>query len=302
MRLLDKRLLVVTGKGGVGKSTVAAAIALHTAQSGKRTLVCEINTSERVTAMLGKPPVGPEVKLLEENLWAVNVRPEESLREYALMVLKFKSVYRAVFENRLVRYFLRFIPSVAELVMLGKVLFHVKETVAGGGPRYDLVVMDAPATGHAVSFLSVPQVLMDTVPAGPLWNEARWMRDLLVDPKTTGAVLVSLPEEMPVNETIELETALRSKVKVKTDLVVLNGYFPPRFDERDLQALAGTPVLGAAKNHFDRAQLSLDSRSRLERAVAAPVVTVPRLFEEKLDRMALEKVAHALSSVLEDAP
>lgn len=302
MRLPDKRLLVVTGKGGVGKSTVAAAIALHTAQSGKRTLVCEINTQERVAAMLGKPAVGPEVKLLEENLWAVNVRPEEALREYALMILKFKSVYRAVFENRLVRYFLRFIPSVAELVMLGKVLFHVKETAPGGGHKYDLVVLDAPATGHAISFLSVPQVLMDTVPAGPLWNEAKWMRDLLVDPKVTGGVLVSLPEEMPVNETIELEAALRSKVKVKTDLVVLNGYIAPRFDERDLQALAGSPVLGAAKNHFDRAQLSLDSRNRLERAVAAPVVTVPRLHEDKLDRMALEKVAHALSSVLEDAP
>ena len=94
--------------------------------------------------------------MVEDNLWAVNVRPEEALREYALMVLKFKTVYRAVFENRLVRYFLRFVPSVAELVMLGKVLFHVKETSPGGGPRYDVVVMDAPATGHAISFLSGP--------------------------------------------------------------------------------------------------------------------------------------------------
>ncbi|HZN92891.1 MAG TPA: ArsA family ATPase [Myxococcales bacterium] len=300
MRLLDKRLLVVTGKGGVGKSAVASALALHSARSGKRTLLCEINAADRLTSLLGKP-VGPELSLVEDNLWAVNVRPEEALREYALMVLKFKSVYRAVFENRLVRYFLRFVPSVSELVMLGKVLFHVKET-QGGAPRYEVVVMDAPATGHAISFLQVPQVLLDTVATGPLWTEAKWMRDLLVDPKATAAVLVSLPEEMPVNETLELEDALRKKVKVGTALVVLNGYTSPRFDERDLQALGGTALHAVAKNHFDRAQLSLDSRGRLERAVAAPVATVPRLYEQTRGPPMVEKVADALARALESAP
>jgi anion-transporting ArsA/GET3 family ATPase len=300
MRLLDKRLLVVTGKGGVGKSAVAAALGLYAARSGKRTLVCEINSAQRLGGLYGKP-VGPELTLVEENLWAVNVRPEEALREYALMVLKFKSVYRAVFENRLVRYFLRFIPSVGELVMLGKVLYHVKE-MQGAGPRYEVVVMDAPATGHAVSFLQVPQVLLDTVSSGPLWSEAKWMRDLLVDPKATSAVLVSLPEEMPVNETLELEEALRKKVKVPTALVVLNGYIGPRFDERDLAALGGTALLSLGKNHFDRAQLSLDSRNRLERAVAAPVATVPRLYEQTQGMPMVERVADALTRALESAP
>ncbi|HEY8211103.1 MAG TPA: ArsA family ATPase [Myxococcaceae bacterium] len=300
MRLLDKRLLVVTGKGGVGKSAVASALALYSARSGKRTLVCEINSAQRLGGLYGKP-VGPELTLVEENLWAVNVRPEEALREYALMVLKFKSVYRAVFENRLVRYFLRFIPSVGELVMLGKVLYHVKE-MQGGGPRYEVVVMDAPATGHAVSFLQVPQVLLDTVATGPLWTEAKWMRDLLVDPKTTSAVLVSLPEEMPVNETLELEEALRKKVKIPTALVVLNGYTAPRFDERDLASLGGSALLPVGKNHFDRAQLSLDSRNRLERAVAAPVATVPRLYEQTQGMAMVERVSDALARALESAP
>lgn len=300
MRLLDKRLLVVTGKGGVGKSAVAAALALYSARSGKRTLICEINAADRLGNLYGKP-VGPELTQVEDNLWAVNVRPEESLREYALMVLKFKSVYRAVFENRLVRYFLHFIPSVAELVMLGKVLFHVKET-QGAAPKYEVVVMDAPATGHAISFLQVPQVLLDTVAAGPLMTEAKWMRDLLVDPKATAAVLVSLPEEMPVNETLELEDALRRKVKIATALVVLNGYTAPRFDERDLQSLGGTALHSLGKNHFDRAQLSLDSRGRLERQVAAPVATVPRLYEERSGPAMVERIADALAKALESAP
>ncbi|HZN96060.1 MAG TPA: ArsA-related P-loop ATPase, partial [Myxococcales bacterium] len=167
---------------------------------------------------------------------------------------------------------------------------------------YEVVVMDAPATGHAISFLQVPQVLLDTVATGPLWTEAKWMRDLLVDPKTTSAVLVSLPEEMPVNETLELEDALRKKVKIPTALVVLNGYTAPRFDERDLQALSGSALHSLGKNHFDRAQLSLDSRNRLERAVAAPVATVPRLYEQARGMAMVERISDALAKALESAP
>ncbi|MHB8879740.1 MAG: ArsA family ATPase, partial [Myxococcaceae bacterium] len=206
--LTDKRLLIVSGNGGVGKSTVAAALAVASARAGLRTLVCEVNAKERVTVFLGKPEVGPAIGLLEENLWAIDIRPNEAMREYALMILKFESVYNAVFENRLVRYFLRFIPSLQELVMLGKILFHLQEKRADGSWRFERIVVDAPATGHAISFLSVPQVILDTVPPGPMSHEAKKMRDLLVDPAISAAVLVSLPEEMPVNETIDLRAAL----------------------------------------------------------------------------------------------
>jgi anion-transporting ArsA/GET3 family ATPase len=214
--LLDKRLWIVSGKGGVGKSTIAAALALRSARAGRRTLVCEVNTQERVSPLLGHRPVGPEVTKLEENLWAVDVRPQEAMREYVLMVLRFETLYKTVFENRVVRYFLRFIPSLQELVLLGKILYHVQEQRPDGSPLWDTIVMDAPATGHAISFLRVPQVLLETVPPGPMTREAMKMRDLLEDPTTTAAVLVSLPEEMPVNETLELHTALKEQVRVRT--------------------------------------------------------------------------------------
>src|SRR5687767_13490541 len=134
--LHNKRLLVVSGKGGVGKSTVAASLGLSSARAGLKTLVCEVNATERISTLLGHPPVGPDIAELEPNLFAVNVRPPEAMREYALMTLKFQSIYNAVFENRVVRYMLRFIPSVAELVLLGKILYHLQEE-EDGRPVWD---------------------------------------------------------------------------------------------------------------------------------------------------------------------
>lgn len=292
--LSDKRLLIVTGKGGVGKTTVSAALALESARSGKRTLVCEVNTKERVTQLLGKPEVGPEVTSLEENLWAVNVRPEESMREYALMVLKFESIYSAVFENRVVRYFLRFIPSLQELVLLGKILYHLKEKRSDGSFRFDRIIIDAPATGHAITFLSVPQVIIDTVPPGAMSNDAAWMRDLLVDQKTTAAVLVSLPEELPVNETLELHQALVARVKMTPQLVVLNGFIPERFSDDD--TTSGSDLAKELmRAHQARAKLSQASKATLGK-LGLPVVTVPRIFTPDFGRAAIEQVVRELGA------
>ena len=297
--LAHQRLLIVTGKGGVGKTTIAAALALASARRGMRTLVCEINTKERITHLLNRPEVGPEIGSLEENLWAVDVRPAEALREYALMILKFESIYNAVFGNRLVGYFLRFIPSIQEIVMLGKILFHLKEKRPDGSWRFDRIVIDAPATGHAITFLSVPQVIIDTVPPGPLSNDATWMRDLLIDPKTTGSVLVSLPEELPVNETLELHDALTRKVKLATTAVVLNAFISPRFDEAERRGLSGA-LAEVARVHELRAALSTEAEQRLA-ALPAPLVRVPRIYQPAFARPALETVAQMLSPLLEGA-
>ena len=298
-RLLDKRLWIVSGKGGVGKSTLSAALAVLFSSRGERTLLCEVNASDRFANLVGGGQVGPEIIALADQLWAVNLQPEASLREYALSILKFESIYKAVFENRLVSYFLRFVPSIQELVMLGKIIFHVEERLESGEPKYQRVVVDAPATGHAISFFSIPRVLIDTIPPGRLAREAERMRLVLEDPQVTTAVLVSLPEEMPVNETIELGATLRERAHVRTNLVVLNGYVEERFTAGDVEALAASPSLQhAAIQHRAEAVSSSAFRRRLAGALGLPVVAVPRLFTYPFGRGAVDSVARTLEPAL----
>src|SRR5260370_3613214 len=166
--LLDRRLVIVTGKGGSGKSTLSAALALASARLGKKTLVCEVVARERVSELFGRPPSGTQIRQLLPNLYSVHVRPREAMREYALMTLKYETLYKLAFENAAARYFLTAAPSLAEIVMLGKVWWHATYDMDRGRPRWDLVVLAAPATGHALTFLRVPTLFPRRWPAGPL--------------------------------------------------------------------------------------------------------------------------------------
>jgi len=141
--LLDRRLVVVTGKGGTGKSTLSAALALSAAQQGKKVLVCEVVARERVADFFGRPPSGTQIRELQPNLYSVHVRPREAMREYALMTIKYETLYKIAFENAAARYFLAAAPSLAEIVMLGKVWWHAAREMERGRPRWDLVVLDA---------------------------------------------------------------------------------------------------------------------------------------------------------------
>jgi anion-transporting ArsA/GET3 family ATPase len=165
-----------------------------------------------------------------------------------------------------------------------------------GSWKFDRIVIDAPATGHAITFFSVPQVILDTVPPGSLSTDAKWMRDLLTDPKVTAPVLVSLPEEMPVNETFELAAALATKVNMKPAAVVLNAFLQPRFQPAELASLASKPLLEqAARAYEERATMAQRERTRLTE-LGVPVCTTERLHLDPFGRAAIEELARQLAS------
>src|SRR5215470_10903460 len=298
--LLDRRLVVVTGKGGTGKSTMSAAVALAAARRGKKVLVCEVVAKERVADFFGKPASGTRIHELVPNLYSVHVRPREAMREYALMTLRYETLYKIAFENAAARYFLAAAPSLAEIVMLGKVWWHATQEMERGKLRWDLVVLDAPASGHGLTFLAVPEVFLRLVQDGPLARDMRGMQSLLADPERCSVCIVTLPEEMPVNEAIELDHALRQH-SFPTGPLFLNGYFASRFSPQEvlLATRAGPMLAGsgeAADNHESRAALSAQYERVLREAVPRPLVKVPFLFERSFGAQAIDKASRSVEA------
>jgi len=300
--LLDRRLVVVTGKGGTGKSTISAAVALAAARRGKKVLVCEVVAKERVADFFGRPSSGTQIRELVPNLYSIHVRPREAMREYALMILKYETLYRIAFENAAARYFLAAAPSLAEIVMLGKVWWHASQEMERGRLRWDMVVLDAPATGHGLTFLTVPEVFLRLVSEGPLARDMRSMQSLLADPAKCSICVVTLPEEMPANEAVELDRALRQH-ELPAGPLFLNAAFASRFSAQEVASVTrGGPLLTAAgeaaDNHESRAALCRQYEAFLRDTVPRELVKVPFLFERSFGAQAIEKVARSIGEAL----
>jgi anion-transporting ArsA/GET3 family ATPase len=289
--VFERKLILVVGKGGVGRSTVAAAIAGQAAARGKKTLLFETNANDRFGSYFDRPPVGTDIVPLAPNLWAVNTTPAAALAEYGLMILKFRSVYEMVFENRLTRAFVRAIPGLDEYSLLGKIWFHTTEEKRGK-PVWDTVVFDMPASGHSVSMLRIPTVIVQTVPDGPLTRDARMIKELLSDRARCAAVLVTLAEEMPVNEALELEAKLTA-LGIVPQHVLCNQVYPDHFPagspvEHVLEAISGarTSPLREVSEHamlsHDRRRLHERYLAELRKRAKTPVHELPMLFAPTL--------------------
>lgn len=283
MALDARRFLFVTGKGGVGKTTVTAAIATALAARGKRVLVAMCGAHERLSAMLERPAIGHDVTPIGENLWATRIDPERAMEEYGELVIKVKALARLVFENRYTSGFFRAAPGLHDWAMLGKAWWHTTEEVSGR-PKYDVVLFDAPATGHGLDMLRVPKVILDVVPPGVLRRDAERAWELFHDAERFGVVLVSLPEDLPVTESIELADALRGELALPLESVVVNALLPTLFSAAERAALAADGPL------FDLARRGLD----LEPGEAALAAAVRRASREALQARNVERLERAL--------
>ena len=298
--LLAKPLVVVTGKGGVGKSTVAAALGLAAARRGRRSIIAEVARRDDVSRVLGGTGVHEDE--LAPGLHHISIDPEEALQEYVCDQLPSRALADVLLSSRSFNYFTAATPGLRELLTVGKVweLAQPDRRTPGARP-YDLVVLDAPATGHGVAVLAAPRTFADAAMVGRIARQGRIIDAMLSDPARLGVVAVARPEETPVNETLALQDALPATVGVQVDLVVANGVLPDRFGAAEVRALRAAPPSGpvrAALIAHARARAQRAQLRRLRRGARAPVVTLPFVSAPMLDAARIEPLVRALERAL----
>jgi anion-transporting ArsA/GET3 family ATPase len=301
--LLDKRLVIVTGKGGVGKSTVALALGVKAAESGKRTIVCEVSAQERLSRMFHRADAGFAEVEMAENLWAISIDPDESMREYVLIQLKVRAMRDLLFKSKIFTYLAAATPGLRELVTIGKIWELAQDDrKVKKGRNYDLVIVDAPATGHGVGFLQTPRTFANVARVGPIASQAETLDRYITDHRKTGVAIVALPEEMPVNETSNLENDLASEVGVSVDRIICNGLYPERFSDAEEETIESAfdrtengarSALRAALSERRRAVAQREQLARLEEMTEAPVTTMPFVFAPDLSVEHLRELGDA---------
>jgi len=290
-------VVFVVGKGGVGKSTVTAALALAAAAQQKQVCIAEMNGAESMSTLLGCPPVGYPTKRIAEGIDAISISPDKATEEYLVRTLRFRKLYDLVFRNRYIEPFMNGILGLSDLCSVGKVMDLEWQRVDGSygpdseGPyRYDLILVDCPATGHGLALLRAAQTMMDVTGAGPLYNNSAMINGLLEDHGRSAVLLVTLPEEMPVSETLESISSLRADLNIALSGVVVNAVVPALADEQDIDAwwseliaeaaAQGGHAAAAAEHGEERRRQRARSNSYIDRLRSEsrlPVLELPRI-------------------------
>lgn len=226
-QLRRRQLLVVTGKGGVGKTAVSAVLGRMLSEAGRRVLVVEVDPRENLHQMLGLPPSGGEIVAAAQRLWLQNLKPRQVLDEVVRDRLKMELLVRRVLGSPIYQHFAEGAPGLTEMAILGHAWRLLHGLERDGAPELDQIVLDAPATGHGVRLLAAPLLVSDVIKNGPFAEMAGELARFVADPERCGIVAVTQAEEMPVQEVLELREALRRQVGREPEMLVVNGQYPP---------------------------------------------------------------------------
>ncbi len=310
--LLDRRLLLFTGKGGVGKTTIAAGVALEAARRGKRPLIVEMGHRASMESIFGVRGIGYEPQAVGRGIHAMNLDFEQSLYEYMVEHVRVARVARAVLSNQALQRFFHAAPAVAEIAALNKVSSLVREREADGSVRWDPVIVDLDATGHALMLLNLPSVMDGLVGAGPMRALVDGFSGLLADPRRTVLSLITLPRELPTQETCELFAKLRADHKVPLGALFINRVpvlpvqdeLLPLLDHLRgaVQAQPDHPLARPVRRRLELARIATERRDRaqeqidrLARDVPLPTAKLPAISYATLD---LDRIAELGAAAL----
>ncbi len=293
-RLTSCRLVAVTGKGGVGKTTLAAALARVLASRGRRVLLVEMDPRENLHQLLDVPPSGGAVIKVDARLWLENVQPVRVLEDLVRQKVAVAALARKIVGTSVFRHFAEGAPGMKEMAVLG----HAMQVVRGEAkPKVDMVVLDAPATGHGMSLLWAPLLVSDVLGKGPLGRLAGEVADLVRDPEQVAVVIATTAEEMPVQEALELIAGLRERLGRPPELLVVNGLYPPFPQHAGRVAIGGRAALAL---WGQRREVNERELERLASAWRGPRVDLPLLALERGPALAAalgERLVRALEPV-----
>ena len=317
--MFDRRLLIISGKGGVGKSTLCSAFALSASRMGKRVLVIEMDEKERISRLFGTPEVGYEGAFVHPNIFVRNLLPMRVMDEFLETRVTVKAIARQILGSSIYKYFVAAAPGLKEFVTLGKIMLLEDEKEGRDKPKYDFIVIDAPATGHGVAFLRVPFAAADVMNVGWVRKQANRIIDLITDPARTMLNIVTLPEEMPVNETIEMCQSVQDLLRIQIGYIIVNSVFPQVLKKRDAALydamkkkaqVDGLKELTVAERKYVRVMLesfeaSVRRRelnefyiSKLKRKLKYDFMQIPFFFTKTFDLDLIEHVSdHMLKSM-----
>lgn len=311
----DRRLLIISGKGGVGKSTLVTALGLRAAAQGINTLICELGENEKIAPQFGCGASSfHETPLGVPCLSSIYLDPQESFNDYVRSSLKFETLARPVIESRLIQAFIQAGPGFKEIMTLNKIVELERAVDKRGQPKYDLILLDAPATGHGLTLFRSPMLVMRGSRAGPIFQKAKLISDLLQDDQRTRMHIVTLAEEMPISETLDMVAAIRADIHIPLGDIIVNAVVSPALsaDHADLLAelrraakaavidqdwggVKLRDMLAVADQLEGRSRLNAEHIARLHEKTDIPTLTVPFIYDVPWGLDSVHKVAASLT-------